>query len=75
MPVVRGFRNLDWQNPMHVQEAGLKLVKLFQDAGMTITIDEAQKIIREVGRNPNKARENLENVSEAFQDFALAMGE
>lgn len=67
--IIRDLRNVDWEKDDELRIASQKIVTLFNEAKVQLSVDEAIKIFTEVRNNRLKLEKSIVNIHTAFINF------
>lgn len=66
---MRALGNTNWYNVSERKQAIIQIVELLKEAKIKITVNEFEKIIFEVQKNPGKLQKSLINIMAAYKEF------
>ena len=73
-PIIDGLRSNNWRNPAQSKAAAQKLMDLYRESGVTITLQESQAIIKEIMSNSSRIENSLKKIAEAINDYNRICG-
>lgn len=73
-PIIDALSSNNWRNPAQSQAAAQKLIAIYRESGVNISLQEGVKIINEIMSHTSQIEASLIRVVEAINDYNRAVG-